>query len=427
MSDPSNPRTGPGPSQQDDRTRVSERAADGATASRGALRRLRVRLRDLPRAQRAAVLGAGTLTAAIGALLAAPSRRTSEPDELTARSAHWPGADADADALERFDKVHAEGGDLSEFSGQESFVEQLPDGDVPAWPEGNPAGSAKTVDVPPLEEVRPWPEAGDDAAEDPYVDFDPAAPYEMPPEGIAVYTTAPVADLDTTEMTFDEAFAAAREAVGAGGWFAFEGAHYNTYLREEWRAMSPEQHADYFASYQTSAEPVSLAADDDAGLVDAAAAEADADHDPFEPEAIEGRPLRPVETDDSALEVVDAASVGRVTADESLRIDDEPSDGGADAIVLDPDQHSETDLVRLEELDLEVVSMSDFEVPDIPTPAALDGDSGSDVDAAAEDVVEHEGELNGFDELEPGGTSEIETEDYNPDFDPGADISNLLG
>ncbi len=45
----------------------------------------------------------------------------------------------------------------------------------------------------------------------------------------------------TDEMSFGEAFAAAREEVGTGGVFEWKGNLYGTYTEAEWNAMTPEE------------------------------------------------------------------------------------------------------------------------------------------------------------------------------------------
>lgn len=47
------------------------------------------------------------------------------------------------------------------------------------------------------------------------------------------------------DMSFGEAFAAAREEVGAGGVFQWKGNLYNTYTEEEWDAMSASEKAEF--------------------------------------------------------------------------------------------------------------------------------------------------------------------------------------
>lgn len=46
-------------------------------------------------------------------------------------------------------------------------------------------------------------------------------------------------------MSFNEAFAAARSEVGAGGAFEWRGNVYGTYYAEEWNTMTPEAKAEY--------------------------------------------------------------------------------------------------------------------------------------------------------------------------------------
>lgn len=57
-------------------------------------------------------------------------------------------------------------------------------------------------------------------------------------------TSLPVAQLHN-DLSFGEAFAAARAEVGAGGVFLWYGGIYNTYTADEWNAMSQEQKKDF--------------------------------------------------------------------------------------------------------------------------------------------------------------------------------------
>lgn len=47
------------------------------------------------------------------------------------------------------------------------------------------------------------------------------------------------------DMSFNEAFAAAREEVGPGGVFEWNGGVYGTYYANEWNDMTPEQQAEF--------------------------------------------------------------------------------------------------------------------------------------------------------------------------------------
>ena len=61
-------------------------------------------------------------------------------------------------------------------------------------------------------------------------------------------TVVPVATAVNDDMSFNEAFAAARAEVGAGGVFEWHGNTYNTYYAEEWEAMSPAEREGFFAA-----------------------------------------------------------------------------------------------------------------------------------------------------------------------------------
>lgn len=65
-----------------------------------------------------------------------------------------------------------------------------------------------------------------------------AAAEELTPANV------PVANV-SDDMSFGEAFAAARAEVGAGGVFMWHGNLYNTYVAEEWDAMSQEERAEF--------------------------------------------------------------------------------------------------------------------------------------------------------------------------------------
>ena len=60
----------------------------------------------------------------------------------------------------------------------------------------------------------------------------------------ATEATLPVAQMHN-DMSFGEAFAAARAEVGPGGVFIWHGGIYNTYTADEWNAMTPQQKNDF--------------------------------------------------------------------------------------------------------------------------------------------------------------------------------------
>lgn len=72
--------------------------------------------------------------------------------------------------------------------------------------------------------------------------------YDAPvaPEPIGEYDVLDVADNVNDDMSFADAFAAARSEVGAGGIFYWHGKAYGTYYENEWAGMSEEDKADYW-------------------------------------------------------------------------------------------------------------------------------------------------------------------------------------
>ena len=66
------------------------------------------------------------------------------------------------------------------------------------------------------------------------------------------------------DMSFGEAFAAARAEVGPGGVFHWHGGIYNTYSADEWNNMSVEQKHDFAQQVQPEIRPDELSTPSDA-------------------------------------------------------------------------------------------------------------------------------------------------------------------
>lgn len=64
------------------------------------------------------------------------------------------------------------------------------------------------------------------------------------PDSSVTVDGLPVATV-SDDMSFNEAFAAAREEVGAGGVFEWHGGVYGTYYANEWNSMTPEQQSEF--------------------------------------------------------------------------------------------------------------------------------------------------------------------------------------
>lgn len=68
------------------------------------------------------------------------------------------------------------------------------------------------------------------------------------PEPVIIYTDAPFAHDISEDMSFGEAFNAARAEVGPGGFFEWHGNTYNTYYKEEWELLSPSERDEFMSS-----------------------------------------------------------------------------------------------------------------------------------------------------------------------------------
>lgn len=67
-------------------------------------------------------------------------------------------------------------------------------------------------------------------------------------EDICVESSVPVSTSENNHLSFEEAFESARDEVGKGGFFTWNGQTYNTFYKEEWDAMSTDEKEEYFAA-----------------------------------------------------------------------------------------------------------------------------------------------------------------------------------
>jgi hypothetical protein len=94
-------------------------------------------------------------------------------------------------------------------------------------------------------------------AEEPITDPDPQTQSQPSPAGAADFdgNQVPVAEGINDNMSFSQAFAAARHEVGAGGVFFWHGGVYGTYYSNEWNNLSPEYQRTFSNyPYQPSGE-----------------------------------------------------------------------------------------------------------------------------------------------------------------------------
>ena len=132
------------------------------------------------------------------------------------------------------------------------------------------------------------------------------------------------------EISFNEAFAAARSEMGPGGVFEWNGKLYNTYYSEEWSAMSDEEKAEFQRSIYNdeeaetpmpydNVEPEVVPEQEEVSVY----AEYDAEHDVYAGKAtFEGKDVILVDLDGDAGEfdvaLADVNDDGIITHDEII-------------------------------------------------------------------------------------------------------------
>lgn len=87
---------------------------------------------------------------------------------------------------------------------------------------------------------------------EPEIEPEPAPEVSSQLEGRDMTVASEVND----SMSFNEAFAAARQAIGPGGLFVWHGHAYGTYYKNEWDAMSQEDQDQYWADVHHTTEQI---------------------------------------------------------------------------------------------------------------------------------------------------------------------------
>lgn len=175
---------------------------------------------------------------------------------------------------------------------------------------------------------------------------DPAA---AQPETVKV---AEVSD----DMSFKEAFDAAREQVGAGGVFRWHGGIYNTYTADEWNAMSDTERADFAAQVK----PEVSAANIDANQITEATPDVNVHVHVHEAAQVAQEAPAATATDDVRVEDTHAAAQSQ--GDDDVRIVAYGSVQGHDAVALDLDNDGQADVAVIDVDDSHDLSAADVVV-----------------------------------------------------------------
>lgn len=227
-------------------------------------------------------------------------------------------------------------------------------------------------------------------------------------EQVVMETSLPFAESINDQMEFQEAFAAAREEVGAGGFFTWKGNTYNTYYKEEWDGMSEEDQEAYASNVTSQSEFIDM---NEELLADNDSVEGGIDDTNNEVELTPENEFTFGTGDINGNGIVDAVAI------------DEDNDGYADVIVLDINEDGIPDAKGL---DLDQDGDIDVFVVD-------EGQDGFDVDDSIynydgvvsmdefivvdedEEPIEEDTEVTAFDELENDLESDLESDDLGFD------------
>lgn len=212
---------------------------------------------------------------------------------------------------------------------------------------------------------------------------------------------ADVSDAVNDDMSFNEAFAAARADVGAGGVFEWEGDLYGTYYKEEWEDLSPAETEEYWASVE--------------------AAEIDIEQ--------EAMPDELYAEADTAAGTDENLDLGEDMDELVVGTEDLDGDGYEESVLIDADQDGEIDMVAS---DTTGDGQIDFVVADTDGDGeadlmAEDTDGDGEVDVIAADTT-GDGEFDYIEEVNPDDQLADNRQDGSDisddaDFDNDADMS----
>jgi len=196
-------------------------------------------------------------------------------------------------------------------------------------------------------------------------------------ESIDFELDLPLSQSEFTGFSFEDAFKSAREEMGAGGAFKWNGDTYNTYYKEEWDTMSEDDQVDFLAkvndSTNTNNDEIFIDVDND-GIAEVILQDIDGDGN---------LDVKSVDlNDDGNIDVVHAVN-------------------NEDAIALDSNEDSMIDLkIKHDGLDAEMIlSESEDKVnvkieaeidKDSPYMESLDGIQGFMDESSLNEVVPHD-------------------------------------
>lgn len=226
---------------------------------------------------------------------------------------------------------------------------------------------------------------------------------------ITADSTIEMSDAVNDDMSFSEAFAAAREDVGSGGAFEWRGNIYSTYYEEEWANMSEEERAEYQSHFGSEENKDDVA-------------EAETVSNDEQEELVAS-----TDFDDEGADVMAETDV---TAEEDLVVEDELT---AEVEVVDSEDVEILGVVHDDDTGFDVGVMSvdgqDVFLVDVETDGVFDVmavDVNNDGELSPEEMVDIHNEGIAVNQFEEASDSYYamndETLDYTDDYTNDADI-----
>lgn len=148
---------------------------------------------------------------------------------------------------------------------------------------------------------------------------------------IPIYSDAPFSDAVTDDMSFSEAFGAARRDIGPGGFFEWKGETFNTYYKEEWDDLSKEEQNEFYASVDDNHSKDDMVSEEE--ILDIL----NEDTVIVEVEDLDYEDIIIIE-DDNSIDIADEDGI--IIEDD---YDDDPGSVGDDEVVIIVEEEEDTD------------------------------------------------------------------------------------
>jgi len=223
---------------------------------------------------------------------------------------------------------------------------------------------------------------------------------------------ASVSNSNSESMSFNQAFAAAREELGPGGVFVFEGDIYHTYSASEWNNMSEADRLEFSGSISIQNADVTEAPASEDVFIDNGV-EPNSDLNPSQETETENVESEEMEIIGYDLDNDGVADMYVFDLDENGVADvliDSDVDGVYDVIAMNVDFESDADISEYETYDVEIYPEDLVDIPVV----TVDRESP---EMASENVNVNDDLI--FDEFADN--------DFDANFDNESDVSDFIG